>query len=168
MTATPFAITTRSEDGRGRSRRSGAECWVGTPDRLATLRGALDGVTSPAGCWGRRRGLPSSSAELHGTRLEFFLTQAIDTTVRGILYEAAGARSYPSRRSPAGEQLARRMTELNQIPLACLAVDPADTDAWVACGAAVRSTHCWASERIAPTAAKRCRRGQASGARADE
>ncbi len=32
-----------------RSRRVGAECLIGTPDRLASMRGALDGVT--IACW---------------------------------------------------------------------------------------------------------------------
>jgi hypothetical protein len=83
-------------------------------------------------CWllGTAQGTPEQLAELHGTRLEFFLTQAIDTTVRGILYEARGT-SVPASVLAAGEQLARRMTRLNQIPLACLEVDPSDTDAWV-------------------------------------
>jgi uncharacterized protein YbjT (DUF2867 family) len=123
-------ITTRSEDGREPIEALGAECWVGTPDRLATLRGALDGVT--IACWllGTAQGTPEQLAELHGTRLEFFLTQAIDTTVRGILYEARGT-SVPASVLAAGEQLARRMTRLNQIPLACLEDDPSDTDAWV-------------------------------------
>src|ERR1700685_3874839 len=38
-------ITTRSQAGSAAIESSGAECWIGTPDRLATLRGALDGVT---------------------------------------------------------------------------------------------------------------------------
>jgi len=123
-------ITTRSENGREPIEALGAECWVGTPDRLATLRGALDGVT--IACWllGSARGTPDQLAELHGTRLEFFLTQAIDTTVRGIVYESRGTH-VPASALAEGEQLARRMTELNQIPLACLEGDPSDTDAWV-------------------------------------
>jgi len=123
-------ITTRSEEGRQAIEELGAECWLGTPDRLATLRGALDGVT--IACWllGTATGAPEQLAELHGTRLEFFLTQAIDTTVRGILYEARGT-SVPAPVLAEGERMARRMTELNQIPLACLEVDPSDTDAWV-------------------------------------
>ena len=123
-------ITTRSEEGREPIEALGAECWVGTPDRLATLRGALDGVT--IACWllGTARGTPEQLAELHGTRLEFFLTQAIDTTVRGILYEARGT-SVPASVLASGEQLALRMTRLNQIPLARLQDDPSDTDAWV-------------------------------------
>jgi hypothetical protein len=122
-------ITTRSEEGRPAIEATGAECWLGTPDRLATLRGALDGVT--IACWllGTAQGTPEQLAELHEQRLEFFLTQAIDTTVRGILYESRGTLE-PASVLADGEQLARRMTTRNQIPLACLEEDPADTEAW--------------------------------------
>ena len=100
-------------------------------ERLATLRGALDGVT--IACWllGTARGSPGELCELHGTRLEFFLTQAIDTTVRGIVYEAQG-RADVQGALTAGEQLTRRMCELNQIPLLSLRADPAENDSWVA------------------------------------
>src|SRR5277367_6663181 len=42
-------ITTRTEAGRAAIEGAGAECWIGTPGRLATLRGALDSVT--IACW---------------------------------------------------------------------------------------------------------------------
>jgi hypothetical protein len=123
-------ITTRSEEGRPAIEAAGAECWLGTPDRLATLRGALDGVT--IACWllGTAQGTPVQLSELQGSRLEFFLTQAIDTTVRGILYESRGTLE-PASLLADGEQLARRMAARNQIPLACLDEDPAVIAAWL-------------------------------------
>ena len=36
---------TRSEDGRARIEATGAECWIGSPDVVGTLRYALDNVT---------------------------------------------------------------------------------------------------------------------------
>ena len=61
-------------------------------------------------------------AELHTRRLEFFLTQMIDTTVRGFVYEGSG--STPAAAALAeGEQIARRMCERNVIPLAVLEGD---------------------------------------------
>ena len=53
-------ITTRTEGGRAAIEGGGAECWVGTPDRLATLRGALDSVA--LACWllGDAEARPSS------------------------------------------------------------------------------------------------------------
>jgi uncharacterized protein YbjT (DUF2867 family) len=131
-------ITTRSERGRGAIESLGAECWVGTPDRLATLRGALDGVT--VACWllGTASGSKDELRALHTTRLELFLTQTIDTTVRGLVYETAGSGG-PHDARATGEEIARRLTARNEIPVAWLGEDPR-SDAWVAAAlAAVES-----------------------------
>jgi hypothetical protein len=123
--------TTRTETGRAAIEASGAECWIGTPDRLATLRGALENVT--IACW-MLAGASGSSQDvhaLHSTRLEFFLGQAIDTTVRGLIYDASPPGSSSAGGSPSsgvhadvlagGERIARALTQLNAIPLAVLA-----------------------------------------------
>ena len=112
-------ITTRSESGRAPIERTGAECWIGTPDRLATLRGALENVT--IACWmlAGAQGEPEAVATLHGSRLEFFLSQAIDTTVRGLVYDATPGRVAADALSE-GERLVRSLTAFNAIPLAVL------------------------------------------------
>lgn len=124
-------ITTRTEAGRPAIEAAGAECWIGTPHRLATLRGALDGVTIL--CWllGGCAGPHQELRELHTARLEFFLTQAIDTTVRGFLYEARGT-STPAQALAEGERVVRVLTERNAIPAAFLTADPHDLPPWVA------------------------------------
>jgi uncharacterized protein YbjT (DUF2867 family) len=116
-------VTTRAECGREAIESLGAECWVGTPERLQTLRGALDGVA--VACWlmGTATGSDAELASLHTTRLELFLTQAIDTTVRGVLYEAGGSGG-PLAARVAGEEIARRLTERNRIPAALVRADP--------------------------------------------
>lgn len=131
-------VTTRTEEGRAAIEATGAECWIGTPDRLATLRGALDSVTIL--CWllGSATGSAEELAALHSTRLEFFLTQAIDTTVRGFLYEARGT-STSADELVAGEQIVRRLTERNSIPVSFLRADQEDQGAWVAEAAAAVS-----------------------------
>lgn len=122
-------ITTRSEQGRGAIEALGGECWIGTPDRLATLRGALDGVA--IACWllGTAAGSEEELRALHTTRLELFLTQAIDTTVRGLLYELGG-ESGPVAARAEGERIARRLTARNQIPVAWIEADPRRVEAW--------------------------------------
>ncbi len=121
-------ITTRDERGRPAIEAAGAECWVGTPDRLATLRGALENVTIL--CW--MLATATGSAEeldaLHGSRLEFFMTQAIDTTVRGVVYETGGGVALLA----GGEEIVRALAERNSIPVAFLTADPRDRDAWLA------------------------------------
>jgi hypothetical protein len=121
-------ITTRSESGRAAIEALGAECWIGTPDRVASLRYALDGVT--LACWllGTACGDPQELRALHGSRLEFFLGQTIDTTVRGLLYEAAG--SVAKQTLAAGRELVRARTEFNAIPLRVLEADPRELEAW--------------------------------------
>ena len=123
-------MTTRNETSRALIEAAGAECWIGTPDRLATLRGALDSVT--IACWllGTAAGEEQELRALHSSRLELFLTQMIDTTVRGLVYEARGTP--PSSTLLAdGESLARALTEHNEIPAAFLTADPQDQDAWL-------------------------------------
>ncbi len=124
-------MTARSEDSRAAIEASGAECWIGTPDRLATLRGALESVT--IACWllGCAAGAAHELAALHTSRLELFLTQAIDTTVRGFVYEARGAGDSAALLG-GGERIVRALAERNAIPTAFLTTDPEDLDGWVA------------------------------------
>lgn len=125
--------TSRTEAGRTAIEASGAECWIGTPDRLATLRGALDNVT--IACWmlAGASGPAKQVAALHGSRLEFFLGQAIDTTVRGFIYDAsvsAIATAIAPEVLDGGERIVRSLGERNAIPLAVLHADPGDEHAW--------------------------------------
>jgi hypothetical protein len=129
--------TTRGEAGRAAIEATGAECWIGTPDRLATLRGALENVT--VACWmlACARGSDEQIAPLFSSRLEFFLSQAIDTTARGLIYDAWAVAGVPGgvgatdadgtdARRPTSEMLAegarifRSLTELNAIPAVVL------------------------------------------------
>ena len=121
-------ITTRTEAGRAPIEATGAECWIGTPDRLATLRRALDGVA--IACWllGNACGTPEELEELHGSRLQFFVTQTIDTPIRGLLYEAAG--SVGAATLARGAEVIGHAAQLNAIPLEILHADPADPAAW--------------------------------------
>jgi hypothetical protein len=122
-------ITTRTEAGRAAIEQTGAECWVGTPARLATLRGALEGVTVV--CWllGAAEGSAEELRALHSTRLEFFLGQAIDTTMRGFVYEATGVTVAPEILA-AGERIVRTAGQRSSIPVAFLRAGIEEHDAW--------------------------------------
>jgi uncharacterized protein YbjT (DUF2867 family) len=121
-------IVTRGDEGRPAIERAGAECWIGDPDRLGTLRDALEGVT--IACWllGAARGAEEQLRALHGSRLKAFLEQAIDSTMRGFLYEAAG--TVGAATLAAGEQTAVGVAARNAIPLVVLRADPRDGEAW--------------------------------------
>ena len=96
---------------------TGAEPYVGDPDRIATLMEALHGVTIV--CW-----LTGTIADgdLHAGRLRMLWEKLVDTPVRGVVYEGA---------LPQGEQVARTASETWQIPLAILEADPLDHEAWL-------------------------------------
>ncbi len=120
-------ITTRTPAGRAQIEALGARCWIGTPDRLASLRYALEGVT--LACW-LLGNVCGDATALHGSRLEFFLAQTIDTTVRGIVYEAAG--SVDAATLAAGRELVTQRAAHNAIPLRVLDADPRQRAAWIA------------------------------------
>lgn len=122
-------VVTRDETRREEIEQTGAECWIGNPDRLSTLRAALENVTVV--CWllATATGEAQEVRDLHGSRLEFFLGQSIDTTVRGFVYETGGT-VVPAEILKSGTEIVGRITSKNAIPLKLLEVDPRATLAW--------------------------------------
>ncbi|MGC2375147.1 MAG: NAD-binding protein [Solirubrobacteraceae bacterium] len=110
---------------------TGAECFVGAPDRLATLRGALEHVT--IACWllAGASGDPQLLRALHGPRLEQFLCSAIDSTVRGFVYEAGGDMVAAGVLAE-GRRIVSETAARNSIPAAILTADPIHSDVWLA------------------------------------
>jgi hypothetical protein len=123
-------IVTRSEARRGEIEAVGAECYIGDPNRLGTLRGALAGVT--VACWllATAAGSPEELRELHLSRLPAFLGAAVDSPLRGFVYEA------PSEGAQLVEDLARR----NAIAVSALTADPRERDSWLRAARAALST----------------------------
>jgi hypothetical protein len=118
---------TRDEDRRAAIEAAGCECWIGDPDRIGTLRYALDNVTVLLWLLGTATG--PNVAALHGSRLRMMLDKTTDTTVRGVLYEAAGTVGDDALAAGAAE--VGRAQALNEIPGALLDADPRDVGAWV-------------------------------------
>jgi uncharacterized protein YbjT (DUF2867 family) len=127
--------TTRDPAAAAALEADGIEPWVGDPDRVGTLTGALDGVTVV--CWllGSAAGEPEALAALHGPRLRAFCERVVDTTVRGLVYEAAG--TVPAELLAGGAEIAREAARTWEIPLRLLDADPADRGEWL--GAADRA-----------------------------
>ena len=121
-------VVTRSQARRAEIEAAGCECWIGDPDRIGSLRYALDNVTVLLWLLGTATG-PNVEA-LHGSRLRMMLDKVTDTTVRAVLYEAAGTVD-PAALEAGAAELALAHT-LNEIPGALLEADPRDVDAWVA------------------------------------
>ena len=111
----------------------GAEAVVGDPDRLATLASALEHVSVACVLLGSATGAAGALADLHGPRLEMLLSRLLDTTVRGVVYEAAGTVDPTLLR--AGATQVRNACSHSRIPVALIEADPADHDGWVSAAA---------------------------------
>ena len=128
--------TTRDRSGLELIERAGAEPFLGDPDRVATLAPALAQVSVACVLLGSATGSPEQLAALHGTRLEMLLARMLDTTVRGIVYEATGGPDPTLLRG--GADRVRAVCERSRIPYRLLSADPTDHPAWLeAAGAAV-------------------------------
>ena len=121
---------TRREQGRAAIEAAGCECWIGDPDVVGTLRYALDNVTLVLWLLGTASGPPEALAALHGPRLRMMLEKTTDTTVRGVVYEAAGSVA-PGALAQGAEEV-REAGRRNEIPYRVLEDDPADREAWLA------------------------------------
>jgi hypothetical protein len=133
LTAEGHAVraVTRAEAQRAEIEAAGCECWIGDPDRVGTLRYALDNVTVLLWLLGTAGGDPEKVAALHGSRLKMMLEKTTDTTVRGVVYEAAG--TVGDDVLAAGVHEVRWANETNEIPFALLEADPrGDRAAWLA------------------------------------
>ena len=64
---------------------------MGDPDVVGTLVRSFEHVSVACVLLGSAEGTPAQLAALHGTRLEMLLARMLDTTVRGIVYEASGS-----------------------------------------------------------------------------
>ncbi len=111
----------------------GAEAFIGDPDRIATLAPALDHVGVACLLLGSAVGGAAQLEALHGTRLEMLMTQMLDTTVRGVVYERAG--SVDRAVLDAGARRIREACERSLIPYVLLDADPLDHAVWCAAAA---------------------------------
>lgn len=121
--------TTRDPARAGGIDAVGAEAVVGDPDVVATLARALDHVTVACILLGSAIGPPAQLAALHGSRLEMLLSRMLDTTVRGIVYEAQG--SIEPALLADGSARVRALCQDARIPFALLEADPWDHSGWV-------------------------------------
>jgi uncharacterized protein YbjT (DUF2867 family) len=121
--------TTRSADRVPLIEASGAEAVVADPDRVGTLSASLSGVGVLCVLLGSARGSVEAIQALHGSRLEMLLSRVIDTTVRGVVYEGAGAVDDSALRS--GASVVRAACAASRIPCVVLDADPADHEPWL-------------------------------------
>jgi uncharacterized protein YbjT (DUF2867 family) len=121
--------TTRDPERLAEIASTGAEPVVADPDRISTLAPTLEHVGVVCLLLGSAVGEAAQLEALHGSRLEMLLRKMIDTTVRGVVYEARGAVDLRLLRK--GSELVRSLCGDSLIPYALLAVDPADPAVWL-------------------------------------
>jgi uncharacterized protein YbjT (DUF2867 family) len=120
--------TTRDAARVGEIEACGAEALVGDPNVVGTLARGLDHVAVACILLGSAAGTPERLAALHGPRLEMLLTRMVDTTVRAVVYEAAGSVDPDVLR--AGAARVRARCEDSRIPYVLLDADGTDAGAW--------------------------------------
>lgn len=113
---------------------AGAEGVLADPDRVATLVGALDHVSVACVLLGSAVGPAAQVAALHSTRLEMLLTKMVDTTIRGVVYEARG--SVGADLLAGGAERVRAFGERSLAGWALLDADPSDHQAWLSAAVA--------------------------------
>ena len=113
-------LVTRSQARREEIEAAGAECVIGTPDVVGTLRYALDNVTVLLHLLSTASGPAEQVDALHGSRLRMLLEKSTDTTVRGVVYE--GVR---------GEPELERARVQNELLYELIIADPSDADVWL-------------------------------------
>jgi hypothetical protein len=118
--------TTRSPERTEAIAAAGAEPYIGDPDRVGTLMGALSGVTVVAWLLAGAEG--ERAAELHAGRLRMLCEKLVDTHVRGLVYEAAG--SLPGDVLAGGAEIVERAHATWSIPVEILRTDPAECREW--------------------------------------
>jgi len=120
--------TTRDPVRTGRLAESGVEPFVADPDRVATLVPAFAQAGVACVLLGSARGSAKELAALHSVRLEMLLEKMVDTTLRGVVYECAGA--VDPEVLAAGAALVQRGCARWGLPYALLDVTPGDWPTW--------------------------------------
>jgi uncharacterized protein YbjT (DUF2867 family) len=121
--------TTRDPGRTPEIETAGAQPFVGDPNVVGTLAPALAHVGVACILLGSATGTEEQLAALHGTRLDMLLERMLDTTVRGVVYQAAG--SLDSALLSAGADRVRHACERSLIPYQLLTDNPASSDAWI-------------------------------------
>jgi uncharacterized protein YbjT (DUF2867 family) len=114
--------TTRHHTRQAAIEATGAEAFIADPDRVGTLTPALDGVTVMCLLLGSATGTPEQLEALHTTRLEMLLQRAIDTTIRGVIYQATG--TIDPQVLATGAKRLQAICNQNKIPHQTLTADP--------------------------------------------
>jgi hypothetical protein len=122
----PVRGTTRDRERAADLERAGIEAVAADPYRLATLMPHVANTTVM--CWLMGSAVADDVEALHRTRLQTVLERLVDSPVRGMVYEAAGA--LPPGLLREGAAAVRKASLIWQMPAVIVDADPSDLDAW--------------------------------------
>jgi uncharacterized protein YbjT (DUF2867 family) len=122
--------STRDQDRLAEIEELGAEGVLADPDRVATLSRAVDHVAVAYVLLGSATGAEEQLQALHSSRLEMLLSKMLDSTVRGIVYEAAG--TVPEPILADGARRVVNFCEDSRVPYALLRTGGAEFGRWLA------------------------------------
>lgn len=126
-------VVTRQPSKHQRIASFGGEPVEGDPDRIGTFRGAFDHATLLIIALGNVQSVNGLTKEecatnLHTHRLDMLLERAIDTTIRGILYETVG--DVEPGLLTEGAALVKKRCEFNKIPFGFIDCSDSSPDEW--------------------------------------
>jgi uncharacterized protein YbjT (DUF2867 family) len=124
----PVRGTTRDPARAAELEAAGIEAAVGDPYRLATLLPHI--ANTSAMVWLMGSAVGDDVEALHRTRLQTTLERLVDSPVRGMVYEAAGALPTSLLRKGATE--VRKAALTWQMPNVIVEQDPREHEAWLA------------------------------------
>lgn len=140
--------TTRSGERLAEIEAVGAEAVLADPDRVATLVPAFEHVTVVCILLGSAVGPEEDLRALHGTRLEMLLTRLVDTTARGVVYEARG--TVDPAVLTGGARRVREFARRSRAAYSLLEGDPVSPGRWVASAVAAVNHVIEAGQAVAP------------------
>ena len=121
--------TTRHPERMAAIEEIGAEAALADPDRVATLVRAFEHVAVACILLGSAAGSDEQLAALHSERLEMALAKMVDTTIRGLVYEAHGTVGDELLR--AGAERVAAFAADSHAECALLDTDTSDHRAWL-------------------------------------
>jgi putative NADH-flavin reductase len=121
--------TTRDPSRMAELSGAGIEPVIADPDRVATVAPALEHVAVVCVLLGSALGTAEEVRALHGTRLDMLLTRILDSTVRGVVYESAGA--VQASVLEGGAARVRTFCDDSRVPYALLEAEAADHRGWM-------------------------------------
>jgi uncharacterized protein YbjT (DUF2867 family) len=122
--------TSRDEAGLAAIEAAGIEPAPADPNRPGTLLDLVVDVAVVYYLLGSAAGEDELLDAIHRPRLERLLEHLVDTPVRGFVYEAAG--SVDPGLLADGAELVRAAERTWRIPVAVVAADPGEPEAWAA------------------------------------